>query len=155
MRYGRSGACSGTAEPESFKELHLPCFSAKSRTDGVFHTSSGSIFGMRLLATLLSFSFSVVGCTESVIVVDSVGKPVQGAVVYSVNLSMNGPKTKTDANGKAVVPLIVGGERMKWVSIDKAGFDPVHVNMPSKWPLRVTLAPTGTANFGIQLTTQP
>jgi hypothetical protein len=109
--------------------------------------SLGSLF---LLLALTSF-----GCSPKVVVTDTAGKPVQGAAVTLVSPSMNSAATLTDANGEAPVPLSNSVQEIKWVSIKKAGYDPVQVDVPAQWPLRVTLAPAGTAKLGVQLTTQP
>jgi len=90
-----------------------------------------------------------------VIVVDAADKPIQGADVQPVSLSINGAITKTDAAGVADVPLSVGGQDAKWISITKAGYDPAGVDVPAQWPLRITLMPAGTAKLGVQLTTKP
>jgi hypothetical protein len=93
---------------------------------------------MRLIVTTL-FALTFAGCDGRVQVVDSAGKPVQGAQVAPVTLSMNGPAETSDAKGEASVPLRISGQETKWVSVSKAGFKPEQVGVPAKWPLKVVL----------------
>src|SRR5687768_261978 len=53
----------------------------------------------------------------SVLVVDPAGKPVVGAEVHPVSLSMDGRRVLTDARGEASVPLRVGLQQTKWVAV--------------------------------------
>ncbi len=98
---------------------------------------------MRPLHLFILFAiFLAAGCVDRrvVQVVDAAGKPVAGAMVEAVSLSMNtGPNT-TDATGEAELPSNVQGAR--WIAVSKAGFERACVDVPKQWPLRVTLKPT-------------
>ena len=110
--------------------------------------------GLSISLALLAFA----GCSKQrqVVVVDMAGNPVQGADVAPVSMDINGLPQKTDAAGVASVDLnYYSIEPAKWIDIRKAGFDPIFVDIPAKWPLRVTLAPVGTSKLGVQLTTRP
>ncbi len=74
-------------------------------------------------------------------VVDQVGKPVVGATVTPVALSINGAPTLTNSAGEAELDTSVGGQPPRWISVHKAGFVGVEAPMPSTWPLRVALTP--------------
>src|SRR5689334_21206288 len=84
-------------------------------------------------------------CAERQIVKvsDSAGQSVQGARVQAVSLSLNSTPNITDAQGEATVPSMVQGA--KWISVSKAGFETIQVDMPKQWPLRVTLKPQASA----------
>lgn len=96
---------------------------------------------MRRPLFLLVAPLLLIGCTGQVQVVDPAGKPVQGADVVAVALSISGPVGTTDTNGKATVPLNCGGQNTKWVAVSKEGFERVQEPVPAKWPLKVTLHP--------------
>jgi hypothetical protein len=81
------------------------------------------------------------GCSGRVQVVDPAGKPVQGAQVAPVTLSMNGAAAATDAKGEAEIPLSIGGQSTKWVNVSKAGFQSQQIAIPANWPLKVVLKP--------------
>jgi len=97
---------------------------------------------MRVFASII-LGLALAGCAERVQVVDPVGKPVQGAQVAPVSLSMNGAAETTDAKGEASVALSVGGQETKWVSVSKAGFVSQQVGVTGTWPLKVVLQPVG------------
>ena len=98
--------------------------------------------GLMLVMTVL---LSTAGCTHCVFVVTPTGKPIHDAHVCQLTLSINGHVVKTNAGGVAQVPLNVGGQKTKWVSIHKAGFHPLEVGVPMQWPLRVMLIPADTS----------
>jgi hypothetical protein len=108
-----------------------------------------------LRLSILLFLFIIGGCSPEVIVIDRAGIPVKGAEVRPVSPSITGSPVMTGATGKASVPMNAGGQEAKWIAVKKAGFDPVQVDVPSHWPLRITLVPAGTAKLGVQLTTRP
>jgi predicted component of type VI protein secretion system len=93
------------------------------------------------LLTIAILSLMLTGCSERVQVVDAAGKPVQGAQVAPVTLSMNGAPAVTDARGEASVPLRIGVQETKWVNISKPGFETIQVDVPAEWPLKVVLQP--------------
>jgi hypothetical protein len=72
-------------------------------------------------------------------VVDQNGRPIAGAEVIAVSLSMNAGGAFTDDNGIAVVPRDIQGTQ--WIEVRKQGYDGAFVAVPSSWPLRVTLMP--------------
>jgi hypothetical protein len=95
---------------------------------------------------VVAFILGCCGCSKTVLVSDTANKPIQGAVVIPVSLSMSGPGVTTDGNGQAQIPSQVGPQRIQWVSVNKQGFQPAYVAVPATWPLRITLAPaTATA----------
>ena len=97
--------------------------------------------GMRLLLTALIGLTLLGGCRERVQVVDPAGRPVEGARVAPVTLSMNGAAEMTDARGEATVLLKIGLQDTKWVNVSKQGFEPQQVNVPAQWPLKVVMRP--------------
>ena len=114
---------------------------------------------MRLLFAIIFTTLALcAGCSKQVIVSDGRGKPVVGALVRTATGS-TGPGysgVRTDAQGRAAVetsdmPL----QPTKWIFVDKEGYDSVCVDVPSTWPLRITLAPKGTSKSGVQSTTRP
>jgi hypothetical protein len=116
---------------------------------------------MRYLAALcLTIIVMAAGCSQNssgkVIVIDHAGNPIQGAAVSAVSLSINGAASPTDSRGVAIVPLNLGLQQTVWVDVAKAGYDPVQCAAPAQWPLRVRMAPTGTAKpFEVRRTTTP
>jgi hypothetical protein len=96
---------------------------------------------MRVFLTAVLL-LTIAGCEGRVQVFDPAGKPVAGAQVAPVSLSMNGAATPTDDRGEASVSLRVGGQDTKWVAVSKQGFEPQQVPVPAKWPLKVILQPT-------------
>jgi hypothetical protein len=107
---------------------------------------------------ILTALVACVGCSKQIIVSDGTGKPVAGALVKTATAS-TGPGysgRRTDTDGKAIVETSnIPLQPTLWVFVDKDGFDRVCVDIPSTWPLRITLAPKGTSKGGIQMTTQP
>ena len=83
----------------------------------------------------VSFLFGSIG--EKVIVTDEDGRPVQGAKVYALSLSVNSGPTETNAKGEASIPSNVQGT--KWILITKSGYKELQAAMPDEWPLRLTL----------------
>jgi len=94
---------------------------------------------MKYMITLAALSvLFLTGCsTEEVLVVDGKGSPVKDAEVYAVSLSMSTGPVKTNAKGEATVPSNAQGA--KWVSVTKKGYQDVQVDVPTKWPLKITL----------------
>jgi len=73
-----------------------------------------------------------------VVVVDSDGKPVAGATVLGVSLSIGGQQTQTDENGHAAIPWAV--QRTQWITVSKTGYRPTkNIDMNQAKPIRVTL----------------
>jgi hypothetical protein len=93
----------------------------------------------RWLLILAFFSLGLTGCSsrQLVHVVDANGAPIQGAAVEAVSPSINSTPNLTDASGDAPLPSNIQGST--WVQISKIGYDSIQVDMPSKWPLQVTL----------------
>jgi len=73
------------------------------------------------------------------LVTDQYGKPVVGAQVVAASLSVNTGPNVAGSDGRAAVPSNVQGAQ--WLIISKAGFQPEHLNAPTRWPLHVTLHP--------------
>lgn len=91
---------------------------------------------VRLLAT--AFLLFLVGCASpKVVVKDALGNPIPEALIYSVSLSIDVGPAKTDARGEARVPSNIQGTH--WVAVSKNGYSSVRVEVPSSWPLTITL----------------
>ena len=83
-------------------------------------------------------SILLAGCSsETVIVVDGMGKPIEGAIISGASLSMNTKEVETNAKGEATVPSNI--QSVKWVLIEKSGYQSVHVDVPLSWPLHIIL----------------
>ena len=82
------------------------------------------------------------GCSprEMVKVTDPAGNPVAGANVEAIPSSTNTGPHVTNARGEALIP----SKGTKFVAVSKPGFERTQVDVPKKWPLRVTLKPTTT-----------
>lgn len=91
----------------------------------------------------------------SVDVEDQAGNPVADVEVWAISPSIGSRAGVTDSQGKASFYLSRMMPEAKWISLKKPGYDPVSVEVPSRWPLYITLAPAGTASRGVQLTPRP
>ena len=89
-----------------------------------------------LLATAF-LSFLVACASPKVVVTDVQGNPLPEALIYSVSLSMDVGPAKTNARGEARVPSNIQGTH--WVDVSKNGYRSVRVEVPSSWPLMITL----------------
>ena len=102
---------------------------------------------MRCNNSLLMAAFAIVassifaGCLtpKTVIVLNPSGMPIAGAEVAAVSASMNGAWITTDAKGHAKVHDNPQG--IQWIRVRKTGYYSVTVDVPSTWPLSVTLNP--------------
>lgn len=94
-----------------------------------------------LLGALMLGGAAKYGCQSHtvVLVTDHSGKPLVGAQVVAVSPSMNTGPNFTDSDGRATVPSNVQG--IQWLDISKDGFRPERLDVPSRWPLHVTLQP--------------
>jgi hypothetical protein len=91
---------------------------------------------VRLLA--IAFLLFLVGCASpKVVVKDVLGNPIPEVLIYSVSLSIDVGPAKTDARGEARVPSNIQGTH--WVDVSKPGYSSVRVEVPSSWPLTITL----------------
>jgi hypothetical protein len=103
---------------------------------------------MRLLAvSLIAASLACAGCSGPVLVHDSAGKPIAGATVVPIGPLFRGVAATTDADGKALVGIHVSGKTER-VSVTKAGFNPVELPVPERWPLEVVLVRSGALVAG-------
>src|SRR5262249_16861780 len=96
---------------------------------------------MRLLRLPIVLAILIsLGCSprEMVKVTDPAGSPVAGAEVEAIPPSTNTGPQVTDAKGEALIP----SKGTKWVAVSKPGFERTQVDVPKRWPLRVTLKPT-------------
>jgi uncharacterized protein YcfL len=89
------------------------------------------------LATILLSGCSI---DRVVRVVDVSGKPVSGAHVQAVSLSINSHPNSTDDNGRTLLPSNIQGT--KWVVVSKAGYQSIQIEIPQTWPLSITLYPS-------------
>ena len=82
------------------------------------------------------------GCmTQRVVVVDTANRPITGAAVEPISLSINYAKETTDSKGKVALPHVF--QRVVWVSVTKEGYEPSgHVAVGNEDPIVVTLSPT-------------
>lgn len=69
---------------------------------------------------------------------DTQGRPIAGADVEVVALSMGVFSGKTDANGEITFGTLYA-QAPQWLYIRKDGFVGVDVNFPTTWPYTVTL----------------
>ncbi|MGC4071727.1 MAG: hypothetical protein QM760_04290 [Nibricoccus sp.] len=94
------------------------------------------LFSLVLFAAILS------GCaTQRVVVIDTLNRPVSGAIVEPISLSINYAKLTTDEKGKASLPRVI--QKVEWVSVTKEGFKPSgHVPVGSGSPVVIILDPT-------------
>lgn len=95
---------------------------------------------MRYFVPLLATAFLpfLVACASpKVVVTDVQGNPLPEALIYSVSLSMDVGPAKTNARGEARVPSNIQGTH--WVDVSKNGYRSVRVEVPSSWPLMITL----------------
>lgn len=93
-----------------------------------------------ILVTMCATVFS--GCmTQRVLVVDDANRPIAGADVQPISLSINYAKVKTNKMGKAALPHVL--QPVVWVSVTKEGFKPSgQVSLKEGNPIVVTLRPT-------------
>ena len=70
--------------------------------------------------------------------VDSAGRPVEGATVTGTSLSISGQRTRTDTYGRASVPWSI--QKTKWIAIGKAGYVTVSgIDVDQKKPIKIRL----------------
>ena len=89
---------------------------------------------------LLAAVVGLAGCSGLVQVVDPDGRPVAGAEVTAVSLSMTAGPNITDGQGEAYLPGNI--QDVQWVQVAKPWHRTVQVDLPETWPLRVMLVPT-------------
>lgn len=82
------------------------------------------------------------GCMgrPDIIVTDPAGRPIAGAVVTGISLSLDGQTASTDAKGHAAVPWAL--QETQWISVHKDGYlgsEPIASDTPR--PIRITLRP--------------
>lgn len=94
-----------------------------------------------LAVLILPVMVCLLGGCNTIQVVDDHGVPVAGASVEAVSLSMNTGPNMTDTKGETVLPYNIQGA--KWVQITKPGYQKVFMDVPTTWPLRVKLDPSG------------
>lgn len=94
----------------------------------------------RLLLVILGAAM-LSGCmTQRVLVVDAANRPIAGAVVEPISLSINYTKVTTSANGKVALPRVL--QKIEWVSVTKEGFKPSGpVPVRPENPMVITLSP--------------
>jgi len=73
-------------------------------------------------------------------VFDMSGKPIQGAAVVPISLSINYNHVTTDAAGECVIPNTI--QRVKWIMVTKHGYkDSPQIDYNQPKPIRVVLQP--------------
>lgn len=100
---------------------------------------------MRLLLgipAIVSSALLLAGCSgPDLVIVDSGGKPIEGAKVVGASLSVSGQATFSDKRGHASIPSPV--QPTKWVSVYRDGFSPVeHIGIAQKKPIVVSMTKT-------------
>lgn len=90
---------------------------------------------------ILVSALLIVACTNTkvadVMVVDESGKPIAGAAVEPISMSMNYPKVMTDGSGNGMIGEKV--QEVKWLKISKKGFESVKVDFKGPKPIKVVL----------------
>jgi hypothetical protein len=106
---------------------------------------------MRLISWTVLMVSALLGCASPHIfhVTDIAGDPLPGAGVTSVSLSMAAGPNFTDAMGNAALPSNVQGGR--WIEVSKSGFQPVCLDVPATWPIRITLRPLPASTQSVSL----
>jgi len=106
---------------------------------------------MNRLASVLTVIVVVAATTQIFVtrrvveVVDPQGKPIAGAMVEPISLSINFAKLSTDKNGSVTLPNFTAQE-IKWVSVTKPGYQSTgHQQLPQRWPWKITLQPAVAA----------
>ena len=92
------------------------------------------------MSGILFILFALVACAgPNVVVVDAKGKPIEGASVEQITLSMNLASKLSDKDGKVEIPK--GGlQKTEWISVTKAGYvSSGHINFDQPKPIKVTL----------------
>lgn len=93
-----------------------------------------------ILSGILFLLLALVACPRpNVIVVDSKGKPIKGASVEPITLSMNLAPKLTDKDGK--VEITNGAiQKTEWISVTKAGYvSSGHIEFDQPKPIKVIL----------------
>src|SRR6478735_424232 len=93
----------------------------------------------RLLLVVLCAAI-LSGCkTQRVLVVDGASRPIAHAVVEPISLSINYAPMTTSAKGEVSLPHVL--QKIEWVSVTKAGFQPSgHVPLRQENPMVLTLS---------------
>lgn len=91
---------------------------------------------------IMLFVGSLCGCGQKkiVIVTDPSGKPVEGATVSAIALTMDDRPNMTDSKGQAILPENIQCPTM-WIHVYKSGYERVLVNVPDNWPALIILRP--------------
>lgn len=88
-------------------------------------------------------AFLLGGCEGRVVVTDALQRPIEGAWVVPVTLSMSGNATQTNGRGEARVARRVGTQPTRWVRVWKEGYGARDLAAPERWPLTVVLEQEG------------
>ena len=93
---------------------------------------------MKYLSSLALFFMALVGCsTTKVQVQDISGKPIAGAEIFSLSLSITQGPTHTNAKGMATPAK--NSQGIKWLRVEKPGYQTVTVEVTGNWPLIIVL----------------
>lgn len=74
---------------------------------------------------------------EIVIVSDTKGLPISGAKVIAMSYSIDMKSVLTNYRGEAALKTNV--QTLKWVNVEKEGYESLHVQITGEWPLYVQL----------------
>jgi hypothetical protein len=74
---------------------------------------------------------------EVIIVTDVDGSPIAGAEVVPMSYSINMKSVFTNSSGEAFLKSNIQG--LKWVNIEKRGYEASHIQITGEWPLYVQL----------------
>ena len=94
---------------------------------------------------ILGFICIAAGCNNSpeIIITDTDGRPVEGAVIFGTSLSIRGQKTRSDSRGFAKIPRSV--QKTKWISVEKAGYITItKIDVDKEKPIRIILQKSET-----------
>ncbi|MCX5658892.1 MAG: hypothetical protein NTW19_04125 [Planctomycetota bacterium] len=116
-------------------------------------------FGSLKIASALTAAIGA-GCASPKIVhvVDVDGRPIAGAAVSSAGPSFDSRRNTTDSKGNAPLPSLgrppitssIGACKPIGVLVRMAGYEPGWADIPSNWPLTVTLKPAATTQPAVK-----
>lgn len=100
---------------------------------------NGAVIPSRGWRPLFIFALLASGCTPGIYVVDERGAPLEGAAVHVASGSFLGDEVRTDGDGFVRLPR--GIQPWAWVTVSKAGYSTVQVELGPVPPARVVLPP--------------
>ena len=102
---------------------------------------------MKTTAIILFLCSLLISCTmfraPDVIVLDNNGKPIEGAKIFPISLSINYPSVKTDLQGRAWISYKI--QKTKWLTISKSTYKDIQVNFEQTKPIIIYMEKAETA----------